>query len=153
MKAVLQYILFVGIPVLGVLGVLHIGSTLQAPVSVGGAWVVTLDSSASSAWNCLFDSSKASQLGLVILQSGPSLTLQFSDENHATLEGEIHGTTLLAATPDSSSTPADLMMNAEVDRSVEPDQMRGTLEGAGCPAPLPFQAVRMPGTQTAIGAH
>jgi hypothetical protein len=153
MKAVLQYILFVGIPVFGVLGVLRIGSNLQAPVSVGGAWMITLDSQASSTVSCLFPSFETGQLGLIILQSGPSLTIQFSDGDQITLEGEIQGTTILAATPDSSSYPVDLSLTAEVDRSVEPDQMQGMIDRAGCPAPLPFQAVRMPGAQNVSGTH
>jgi hypothetical protein len=153
MKAVFQYLLFVGISVLGVLGVLRIGSNLQAPVSVGDAWGITLNPSTTSASNCFFPSSEAVQLGLLVVQSGPSLTLQFSDEHHTTLKGEIQGTTIMAATPNSNSSPADLRLTAEVDRSVEPDQMQGMLEGAGCPAPLPFQAVRLPSTRNASGAH
>lgn len=41
MRTALLYTALVGLPVLGLLGVLHLGQRLEAPPVVGGAWEVT----------------------------------------------------------------------------------------------------------------
>ena len=123
MKALLQYVVLVGIPVLGVLGILQLGQGLAAPRAVSGIWQVTPSVSSltpSVQLSCPAAFGVVEKPKLVIEQSGPRLVF---DLNDLTVHGLIEGQTVQAA-----SDQMDLMAQLE-----STGMLRGTFSFPACP--------------------
>ena len=139
-KTIFQYLLFVGLPLLGVLGALWAGAGLAAPASVGGAWALeipeqpALDCQAFAAWS--------SEMQMVISQSGSDLLIVFNDAAHTAMTGTLSSLSITAGT--SGTSASQLQLVAEVDRQTDPHQLRGSLQAAGCDHPLNFSGQRLP---------
>jgi hypothetical protein len=160
MKAVLHYLLLVGMPVLGVFALLRAGERLTAPVSVGGTWNLEIDSQFVDSPACTTLSSQSEQPVLTISQSGPHLRLTFNDEGKTMLVGEIDDTTIVAnairqpAAGDTRDNHAAVIhFEAIVNRQTEPDRLEGTLIMNDCRVSAPLTALRQPVSRVSGGGH
>lgn len=155
---VVAYILLVGLPLLGLAGVLRSGRNLSAPISVDGTWKIDADSSVLASYPC---SSAQSLLSspLLISQSGKNLVITMG-KTKAPSDGLLENKRLRASIPQGSdiSSPAcgagSFRLTAMVDTTSEPRTLSGTVSAPGCSSCLPvqFRAVRLPKPQ-AGGAH
>ena len=158
---VVAYILLVGLPLLGLAGVLRTGRTLTAPISVDGVWKIEADANSANPQGCAKLASSLANTSAVISQSGKSLVLTFNGPSKIVASGSIEGKSLRAAinpTPDSSGTVCNgdqgVSLTAAVDPKSEPRALTGILSVNACAscAPVSFHAVRQP-RASAGGAH
>jgi hypothetical protein len=144
---VLAYIFLVGLPLLGLAGILKSGRGLKAPFSVDGAWKI--EASAPSASPCGNLLSSISNAPLSISQSGKSLVVTVSGGTKTatgTLDGKIINAQFAGADQSSACGDGSLALSATLDPLAEPRTLSGTLSVEGCAscAPLAFRAVRQP---------
>lgn len=149
---IIYYSLLVGLPVLGLFGILKAGHNLAAPVSVGGDWSFEIAAEGVAESPCL-RSVFASREGLVsISQSGKRLALVLDDKFKTTASGVIEGDAIRLSAPSLPGGPADcggnfsLLLTATADRDAEPKVMTGLISFNECPAcsPVEFRAIRQP---------
>ena len=153
---VIAYILLVGLPLLGLVGVLRSGRSLTAPFSVDGAWKIEPGASRLPASPCGNFLSSVSNAPLSISQSGKSLVVTLSGGTKTTT-GTLDGKTVRAKFAGTVRSGADksgaaacgddsLTLAATLDPLAEPRTLSGTLsiEGCGSCPPLEFRAVRQP---------
>ena len=124
----------VGIPVLGLLGILEAGRSITAPLSIGGDWTVEFD----PAPHCANGPSVLRQPAFSISQSGTGALITLNDGHATTLEATIDGATLTAKTP--SATIAATVV-ASIAGKLDQRTMEGKVSLSGC-APVAFHAVR-----------
>jgi hypothetical protein len=146
MKTVMQYLILVGLPIIGVFGLLQIGQRLTPPVSVGGNWLIEVTPEAGGNATCGQFLTQSGRPRLTISQSGPRLVLTFNDAAKTALPGRIDDLTLTAATPDIS-------VMTSVDRQVEPNRLQGEIAFSNCAESVPFQAVRQVAVKKSAGGH
>jgi hypothetical protein len=152
-RFIIAYIFLVGVPLLGLAGILKAGRHLSAPVSVSGIWAVTANSNHLSPGPC-GESTTLSNLSLSISQSGKNLSLALDGGAKAHGSGTIEGISLqapLILTRDASAaagcaTAQPLTLFATVDPKSEPRSLSGSLSVDGCMAcsPIAFHAVLQP---------
>jgi hypothetical protein len=140
---IVAYILLVGVPLLGLAGVLKAGHALTAPISIDGTWA--LETSPAT----LFGQTLQNSL-LTISQSGNGLVVSLNNGLNTTGTGTLAGAAM-DATLSMPSTAADhcgsdatLALKATIDSKVEPRTMLGTIsvKGCGSSAELSYRAVR-----------
>ena len=148
---VVAYILLVGLPLLGLAGVLRTGRSLTAPSSVDGVWKFEADANSVSPQGCAKIASPLANASAVISQSGKSLVLTFNGPSKIVASGSIEGKSLTAAinpAPDTSGAVCSggqiVSFTATVDPKSEPRALAGVLTMNGCSscAPIPFHALR-----------
>lgn len=158
---VVAYVLLVGLPLLGLAGVLKSGRSLVAPISVDGVWKIDADAgrlgaqstsqTASQSCDKTVASLAAGSLG--ISQSGKSLVLTFNNGSKAVASGALEGKSISAsfmlsrdASSDNHCGDQPITLAATIDPLVEPRSLSGVLSVNGCPSctPLEFRAVRQP---------
>jgi hypothetical protein len=147
---VVAYILLVGLPLLGLAGVLRSGRSLTAPLSVDGVWKIETDAARLAVQPCAKSLSTFSSV--VISQSGKRLVLTFNDPAKTVASGALDGRGLKAAIvpmQDSSlhaGCDQGLTLAATIDPKSEPRALTGVLSVTGCPscAPIEFHALRQP---------
>jgi len=127
---VAAYLLMVGLPVFGLLGILEAGRGIPAPLSITGDWTFKLD----PATQC--GNGGARQPALNISQSGTEALISLNDGNgHATtLEGTVNGNLLTAKSPVAG-------ISAVIAGKPGARTLEGTIQFDGC-APAAFRAVR-----------
>jgi hypothetical protein len=145
---VLFYILLVGLPILGLFGVLRKGRSLTPPISVDGSWKVQTDGVATLPCG---NASQPSNINLAISQSGETFTMNLGGVQKSPIFGALDGTTLKATGP-SSAWPGDnscagghdFSLIAKVDPKASPRALAGTISINDCPScsPVSFHAVR-----------
>jgi len=156
-KLVTDYILFVGIPLLALVGILRAGKHLTAPVALHGNWSVLADFSPWQGVPCGALLINTRPLLLRIDQSGSDLTLTLNDPARTTLPGIIDGfslsTTFSAGRGGTAPAPRpdagclgsqSLRIQAAVKQHEKQRSLAGTfnLDGcASCPA-IAFSATR-----------
>ena len=156
-KLVTDYILFVGIPLLALVGILRAGKHLTAPVALHGNWSVLADFSPWQGVPCGALLINTRPLLLRIDQSGSDLTLTLNDPARTTLPGIIDGfslsTTFSAGRGGTAPAPRpdagclgsqSLRIQATVIEHEKQRSLAGTfnLDGcASCPA-IAFSATR-----------
>jgi hypothetical protein len=145
MKAAIHYLILVGIPVLGVLGLLQLGEGVTPPVSVGGKWQLQLDSQVACD-ACSHRVGCNDHPTLTISQSGTHLSLVFDDEEKTTLTGRIDGLAITAKA-------TELSMEVSLDRQAKPDHLSGKISFNGCSSSIPLQAVRRLRPLETKGSH
>jgi hypothetical protein len=127
---VAAYLLLVGVPLLGLLGILEAGRGIRAPLSIGGEWMFEFDRAAP----CATGPAGLRQPGLIISQSGIDALITLNDDRPTILEGSVNGATLNAKS-----------QTATIAASIAGEPGARTLEGRmsfdGC-APVAFRAVR-----------
>jgi hypothetical protein len=147
-KLVISYVLLVGIPLLGVVGVLGAGRNLRAPTSIAGGWDFQINPSATQPQSCVTGLVVVRPTILDISQSGRYLTLMVDSQPKFSLEGTLQGKTIVAnlSLPLEASCKgaAGLSLTAEIDSKTAPRIMSGVLSFDGCPScgSANFQAVR-----------
>jgi len=153
---VIAYILLVGLPLLGLVGILKSGRRLAAPFSVDGAWKIESGASRPPASPCGNFLSSVSNAPLSISQSGKSLVVTLRGGTKTTT-GTLDGKTVRAQFAGTVRSGTDksgaaecgdgsLTLAATLDPLAEPRTLSGTLsvEGCGSCAPLEFRAVKQP---------
>jgi hypothetical protein len=145
----LAYLVLVVLPLLGLLGILRVGQTLTAPVSVGGLWRLHVNTDKTVAFPCgkVLALSDAS---FTISQSGRSFTLQFANSVISPASGSVEGTTIkanIAVAPNLiGETGCEeahvLTLTAIVDSQINAKSLAGVLSVEPCIgcAPLEFSA-------------
>lgn len=143
------YPLLVGLPALGVVGVLRVGRTLEAPPAVGGAWGVEADPVADSL--CI---ERFSPSAVRITQSGTHLTVSWGG---AEMRGTIRGSAMTAVeagrdASDGGCAAGPLRLEAEIPAEAVPGALRGrvSIDGCGSCPRATFDALRLP-SQTRRG--
>lgn len=139
---IIAYILLVGLPILGLLGVLKSGRHLIAPISVDGVWRFQADPSQLAALPCGQRVSGVFDSAVVISQSGRSLALSLNGGAKSTGSGLLDGRTLKAVAEANSDYMAEtgcrkdqvLSLAATVNPNVEPRSLSGILSVQGCPS-------------------
>ena len=145
------YVLLVGLPLAGLLGILEVGRKLTAPISVEGQW--KLDADPRESGKRCAESLAANGLPTVIIsQSGKSLIATLKGSTKASGLGTINRITLSvgAVRPGSSlsGTPCDdgqpFSFRATVDPRANPRSMSGVVFVKGCSpcAPVAFRAAQ-----------
>jgi hypothetical protein len=133
-----SYALLVGIPLLGVVGVLGAGRGLTAPLSVAGIWDFRIDPSASSAQSCVARLGFTPSTTMDISQSGRYLTLTLNNQSKVRLQGTLHGkkfaTNLTSFQEASCDGAAGLLLTAEINAKSAPRIISGILKFEGCPS-------------------
>lgn len=142
MKGVLIYLVLVGIPIAGVLGVLRLGRDITPAPYVGGTWSATIRPDSVCVNHVVNDTST-----MVVSQSGTHLTITFTRQAPARLKGRIYGPHFSVATERDSVRLHAVKMR-------ERDRMRGMFVGFPCAAARTtfLRGVRIapPG---AVGSH
>ena len=157
---VVAYILLVGLPLLGLAGVLRSGRRLTAPVSVDGAWKIETDAGLLAGPSC--DKPGSAFSSMVISQSGKSFVVTFNNVSKIASSGILDGKNLKVSVvperdPSSKSgctNDQPLTLTATIDPNAEPRSLTGVLSVNGCPScvPVKFHAVRQP-RAAGGGAH
>lgn len=153
MRTVRIYLLLVGGPLLGVIVVLHLGSSLQTQTCVAGMWNIEANFSGFESSPCAKLLTTIKQPALRIRQSGTQLLLRLNNDEQTTITGRLWGTNLIAGIPFAERTTAELScsgsnavyLSAEVHKEMsEPLQLSGQLRIAGCQgcSSLTFKAKR-----------
>jgi hypothetical protein len=154
-RFVVAYILLVGVPLAALAGVLKVGRSLAAPLSIDGVWKVDGNANAPAADPCAQAISSLLDSPIIVSQSGRSLEITFKGASNATVPGELEGREIKASLRTSSGCANGqfVMLAASIDPTLEPRALTGTLAVANCGscAPLQFRAVRQPKGQS--GAH
>jgi hypothetical protein len=131
------YVLFVGVPLLILIGTLRAGAGLSAPPAVAGDW--TIESTANKCGRPLAD---ASQPALSIYQTGSNLLIAFNDPWKTTLAGKLEdgGVTAVAVTEGGRALRLEAALSGKpCHRSL---QGRLSFDGSNACAPVPFRAVK-----------
>jgi hypothetical protein len=149
---IIAYIFLVGLPVVGLVGVLKTGRNLSAPVSVDGVWKLQADPALLAALPCGKTLADTPDAALSISQSGRNFLLTLPNGPKSTSSGAISGTTLNASLVPSapwSNEPncgsgREFSLVAKIDPKADPRSMVGQLSLNGCPTctPVEFRAVR-----------
>jgi hypothetical protein len=149
---VITYILLVGLPLLGLAGVLRSGRELVAPISVDGVWKFGADSANLPAGRCGKSLASLQDSLVTISQSGKGLVLSLNNGSQATGSGVIEGTTLNATVPlpeASTNEPGCgsntvLTLTGTINPKAEARSMQGTISVNECTScsSVKYQAVR-----------
>jgi hypothetical protein len=140
---IIAYILLVGLPLLGLAGVLKAGHALSAPIAVDGAW--TLQTDAATLCGQALQNSV-----LTISQSGQDLVVGLDSGLKTTGAGALTGATMDATLPLAEApatmcgNDAILALNAAIDSKADPKTMLGTISVKGCASctEVSYRAVR-----------
>jgi len=151
---IVAYILLVGVPLLGLAGVLKAGHALAAPISVDGTW--TLETSTATPLGQSLQNSL-----MTISQSGNGLVMGLSNGLKTTGAGVLSGTAIDANLPlpematNHCGSDATLALTAAIDSKAEPKTMLGTISLRGCALgdELHFRALRQNRSSTKREAH
>ena len=160
MKAVIGYMIMVGLPIIGIFALLQIGEQLTAPISVGGNWQLEAESATYEQTSCWQLLTWPPQPGLNISQSGLYLQITLNDADLATLSGELTDTTITASTSNKTTintrnkeaddAPEEYYLQMIVDPQSEPERLTGTLSGNTCVSTA-ISGVRQPIETTITG--
>jgi hypothetical protein len=114
-RALLIYVVLVGLPALGTFGVLQLGKELSPPVSVNGDWLVELQKTEDSLDRC--NGGQFSNSFIVnITQSGRHLALRLDDDDSTfRLTGSLVERKVAAGDLSGVSLEANILKTAEAD--------------------------------------
>jgi hypothetical protein len=150
---VLAYLLLVGLPALGLLGVLRAGQRLTPPISVGGAWNLDADYSAMGSVPCAQLLGSIKQPFFTISQSGTSLVFNLNDTGRSTFPGDILGSAMTMGTGGFSTSsnphaecgdPQAIHLEGAISSEGDQRIFAGSLGIRDCAqcTPVSFRAVR-----------
>lgn len=107
MRHLLAYLLVVGGPLLGLLGVLRLGQDIRAPMAVHGAYVIRVaEADSVTPSSCLRYLFSGTDSTLQITQSGAQLVATLGPEKNVALRGALIGDSItLAGSIDAASLP------------------------------------------------
>ena len=162
MRVILLYIALVGLPIIGVAGVLQLGRDLRPPVSVSGTWAVRITSPVSHGTECTLRQAGGDRLQLNISQSGRWLTVSLSNADRVVaseLVGAIDGQAIIAGASDrasmGSATAFPMALRAKLEGKGGTDRLVGLLSLTCCRSQteFSFDASRNQKTQHLSGVH
>jgi hypothetical protein len=149
MKVIFQYFMMIGISILGILGILQLGKSLEAPPSVGGVWSVQWADLAPAISACPSVAFGEKSPKLTISQSGEELLITFPDANRTTFSGRLQGFLIDAR----AKHDPGLLLQATVDRQADPDQLQGTLTSSQCGTAINLTGLRQGHLPSLTGEH
>jgi len=123
MKKVFTYLALVGVPFLGVTGILHVGANLRPTMNINGPWTMEVRGQDTSC-----PALKTAPTGFSITQTGQNFSVTLNNTNEI-LHGEIQGTDINATLLKSSTS-----LRATVDRHAGSTHLWGVLSFAQCPS-------------------
>jgi len=149
---VLAYIFLVGVPVVGLLGVLKSGRTLQAPHSIDGVWQVQADVGQLAALPCGKIFAENPDTALAISQSGKNFTLSLVNGPKSVASGVLDGNAVKASIAptgewnarENCTADRELRLVATLDPQANPRTLTGELSLVNCSEckSVPFHAIR-----------
>jgi hypothetical protein len=140
MRHLLAYALFVGAPLAGLLGVLRLGQSLEAPRAVHGTY--SIQPMARSGRPCLAYLLSGGDSTVKVSQSGRQVTLTLGPDGDVSLRGTLtngdlalRGVILPGATPRQAACPVGDTLRLTARAGIEPHVRRldAELRLAGCP--------------------
>lgn len=140
-KIFLGYIGMLGVTLLGLMGVLRLGSGIEAPASVKGTWEFRV-SGPETAVQCTGLTGWIRNPELQISQSGPDLTIHLNNSSEITLTGKVQDATITAASKNPEIENTKMMLSLQLNRSGQPDRLQGQLRTPNC-----GDSVRLVGTK------
>lgn len=150
MKTLLIYVLLVGAPLLGLLGILRAGERIVPPRHVGGAWAAEPAVAAALRAACPDLVFPAAGPVLDVSQSGTRAVVTLNDSAATALDARLDGDVLTAVTEAGSAACGGrgLRLAATLREDPGPASLDGALSVPGCPscAPAPLRAARLPAT-------
>ena len=168
-RTVLLYLVLVGLPLAGLLGILRVGRALTPPPPIGGEWVVETALPAGLPESCAARLRPAArQPALTLSQSGIYLSLTLRGEKGAaTLDGRLREDSLFASAEPRARTASrgaecEALDGLRLDAALQHSpggaaRLNGTLAVPGCGgcAPARFTAVRAsaPAHRSGKGGH
>jgi hypothetical protein len=146
---IIAYVVLVGLPILGLMGVLKTGRTLTAPLSVDGTWKLQADLVRLQSLPC-GKALASPDLAMAVSQSGANFTLELVSGPKSQSSGVLDGTNWVAsimpfAGNDAECGPGrEFELVAVLDPKANPQSISGTIAVSGCSAcsPLEFRAFR-----------
>jgi hypothetical protein len=153
-KLFLLYITLVGVPLVGLLGILRVGETLDVPVSIGGIWSVDASTAQGVQRSCTPIELPHERPEMTVFQSGRHVQLQFNDIARTSLTGRLHARTLTvrqvlpseAKVENICGAAMPAVLHVQLQRGTgEADQLSGSWRMPECDvcSPLPFRALRL----------
>ncbi len=149
MKTALLYVTLVGVPLLGLTGILYLGQRLVPPPGVGGTWAFTVGEHEQARAPCARMEAPEDGLELVLSQSGPRLVGRFNDAAQTRLSGRLHAAGIRGRVRGADGCAGNALVQLEAELREEADGLHlvGRLTDPGCAcAPVAFVAVRKPET-------
>jgi hypothetical protein len=151
MRHWLAYLVFVGIPLGGLFGVLHVGQGIEAPTAIHGAYAVL--PMAPSGFVCYAYLLGSDDSTVTVTQSGRQVTVALGPKGEVTLSGKLFGAELTAegviaagTTPRHVACPVGdtIRMTVLAHREARLKRLDARLFVAGCAEcePIGFVAVR-----------
>lgn len=128
----MAYILLVGLPLLGLAGVLRTGRHLTAPVSIDGEWKLQTTSHNLSG-GCVKAASQLPDSLMTISQSGKGLVVSFSNGPKLSGSAVLDGVTVDGTVSQTGENVCSLDLLASVDTKSEPRAISGAMSVTGCP--------------------
>jgi len=98
-KIVVAYIFLVGLPVLGLVGILRAGGSLAAPPAIHGPWEVSADFTSWRGVPCGQWLTDAGQPLMTITQAAAEMSVSLNNPEKTILTGTLTGNTLDAMVP------------------------------------------------------
>ena len=153
MRHLFAYLVFVGLPFAGLMGVLRLGQGITAPQAVHGAYAVTQVDGANACQSALLSGDSS----LTLSQSGRQVSATLGPGGAVTLRGAVSGSEIalagvlpLGATPRRAACPIGdtVHLTGLVRRAPDHGRLEATLRFsrcADCPA-ASFSAMRRPAT-------
>ncbi len=127
MKTVSLYFLLVGVPFLGLVGILRAGERIVPPHSIGGIWSVEIRYSPQTAVPCADLDFAGGDAQMTISQSGTRAEVSFADRGETRLSLVLAGDSLRAdGTTEAPGCPAAPLV---LDGRLQPETGRRRMEG------------------------
>lgn len=146
------YACLVGVPLLGLLGILRAGQHLRAPLSVGGPWNLEADFGSLAGRPCGEFLKGVKAPFFTISQSGADLVATLNLPSAPPLEGKLEGRSLKIGAANSPASgafgpcagPESIYLTATVGGQGREHTLDGVLGISGCAGctPVPFRAVQ-----------
>jgi hypothetical protein len=147
----LAYLVFVGIPLGGLFGILRVGEGVEAPMAIHGTYAVL--PMAPSGFACYAYLLGSADSTVSVTQSGRQVSVALGPKGEVTLSGKLFGADLTAegviaagTTPRYVACPVGdtVRMTIRAHREARVKRLDAKLLVAGCPEcePLGFVAVR-----------
>lgn len=146
MKTIAIYVLLVGAPLLGLLGILRAGERIVPPHHVGGEWAIDPAFAAALRAACPDVAFPAAGPALGVSQSGTRAVLTLNDTATTTLDARLEGESLTAIADErSTACGGALRLAATLRPDPRGPELSGTVSVPGS-APVPFRATRASAT-------
>jgi hypothetical protein len=136
----------VGVPFLGLLGILRIGQGVVPPRSIGGTWELAVNETPPPDFGSCLELAPRAAPRLVVEQSGLHAQVELSAGRTVNIPVDVDGDLVSGATPLEGCPGGMLRLSAQLSPAAAsgPSELAGTLALPGCDscAPVSFRAVR-----------